>query len=321
MSPVAVVILTKACPGRLGEVLAAARVLAPERLLVLAAGGRPLVEGEQIPVFSYDPPLGAGGGLLRARTALEGFEGTLLILAADVGGLPRLLERHDAEGNACTLLAADLAEGEGLGRVVRDRMGRVVGLECEADPPPGLRVAALAIDGDRLFDLLTASGEGCAVADAVAVLYQQGGLIGAVVEPPASQQEPCRWCASPLRVGPESGLLQVGRFAALAVDRPGYNSGQLVCVPKRHVTSLLSLTPEELAEIGDLVREGEGRLRRVYRPDGLNLALGSGLAEHLELKVIPRWTGDLNFLPFAGGMKTVPESPAEAWRRLEEVRP
>jgi ATP adenylyltransferase len=116
-----------------------------------------------------------------------------------------------------------------------------------------------------------------------------------------------------------TGLLLASRHACLAVERPGFNSGQLVCYPRRHVTCALSLAPAEWEELAALLREGARLARRVYDFDALNVGLSSGTGAHLTFQLIPRWTGDLNFLPLVSGFKAVPEKPEDAWRRYREV--
>ena len=71
-----------------------------------------------------------------------------------------------------------------------------------------------------------------------------------------------------------------------------------------------------------LARRLEEVLREVYRPDGLNLGMnlgrsaGAGVADHIHLHVVPRWTGDTNFMTVAAGTRVIPEDPAQACARL-----
>ena len=63
-------------------------------------------------------------------------------------------------------------------------------------------------------------------------------------------------------------------------------------------------------------------MRRAYRPEGLNAGMnlgacaGAGVPGHLHVHVLPRWTGDTNFMPALAGTKVMPESLAAGWRRL-----
>ena len=74
-----------------------------------------------------------------------------------------------------------------------------------------------------------------------------------------------------------------------------------------------------------LAREAETWLRSLYQPDGLNMginmgeAAGAGVAEHLHLHALPRWTGDAGFMTTVGETRTLPEVLGETWRRLREL--
>ncbi len=104
-----------------------------------------------------------------------------------------------------------------------------------------------------------------------------------------------------------------------------YNGGHVMVAPKRHVGSLLEATAEELDEMMALARRLEAVFREVYKPDGINLGMnlgrpaGAGVADHIHLHVVPRWTGDTNFMTVAGGTRVIPEDPHDAAARLREL--
>ncbi len=113
-------------------------------------------------------------------------------------------------------------------------------------------------------------------------------------------------------------LLTVGEQVCMGLAPRPFNSGHLIVFPRRHVTSWLSLSAAELAEMARWIRSGEDLLARVCHFDALNLGYNSGAGEHLAFQLIPRWRGDLNFLPLVSGLKLVPESPRRTWQRLRE---
>jgi ATP adenylyltransferase len=88
------------------------------------------------------------------------------------------------------------------------------------------------------------------------------------------------------------------------------------------VGTLGDATTAELAEIMSLARRLEEVLREAYHPDGMNLGMnlgrvaGAGVADHIHLHVVPRWTGDTNFMTVTGGTRVIPEDPKLACARL-----
>jgi ATP adenylyltransferase len=101
-----------------------------------------------------------------------------------------------------------------------------------------------------------------------------------------------------------------------------YSSGHAMIAPLRHVGSLCEATLEELAEMMALARRLEAAFREEYRPDGVNVGMnlgrpaGAGVADHIHLHVVPRWTGDTNFMTVVAGTRVIPEDPEQACRRL-----
>jgi ATP adenylyltransferase len=102
-----------------------------------------------------------------------------------------------------------------------------------------------------------------------------------------------------------------------------YNPGHLMIAPRRHIDSLGRATAEELAEMMVLARRAEDAFREVYRPDGLNLGMnlgrsaGAGLADHIHLHIVPRWSGDSNFMTVVGETRVLSEEPGQACARLK----
>jgi ATP adenylyltransferase len=74
-----------------------------------------------------------------------------------------------------------------------------------------------------------------------------------------------------------------------------------------------------------LARDAELRLREIYRPDGLNLGLnlgrsaGAGVAGHVHLHALPRWTGDVSFMTSVGETRVLPEDLEVTWEKLNRA--
>ena len=95
--------------------------------------------------------------------------------------------------------------------------------------------------------------------------------------------------------------------------------------PVRHVGSLAELTDEEALEMHQLSVTGVDALERTYGPDGFNLGwnlgrvAGAGIADHVHLHVVPRWSGDTNFMPILADVKILPEHLLATRDRLREA--
>src|SRR5678815_2282390 len=104
-----------------------------------------------------------------------------------------------------------------------------------------------------------------------------------------------------------------------------YNNGHLMVVPKRHVASLASSTPEELVDLMRLTRHAEIALAQAYTPQGINVGInlgrpaGAGIVDHLHVHLVPRWTGDTSFMSVVGETRVLPEELSQTARRLRPI--
>ena len=112
-------------------------------------------------------------------------------------------------------------------------------------------------------------------------------------------------------------------FALL--NRYPYTGGHLMVVPYKQVADLPELTDEELADLMKLTCRCEKVLRRVMKAEGFNIGLnigraaGAGIAEHLHIHIVPRWTGDTNFMPVVAGATVVPQALTDLAKELRAV--
>ena len=119
-----------------------------------------------------------------------------------------------------------------------------------------------------------------------------------------------------------AGILARGATCYMVLNAFPYNSGHLMIVPYQHESSLAALPLETAEELMRLARRAESALRLVYHPDGLNLGLnlgesaGAGVAQHLHLHAVPRWSGDTNFMSVLAETRVLPEQLADSWQRL-----
>jgi len=98
------------------------------------------------------------------------------------------------------------------------------------------------------------------------------------------------------------------------LNRYPYNGGHLMVVPYRKTPDLNGLTDEELADLWKLTRRCTNALAQVMKPDGFNIginvgkAAGAGIVEHLHIHIVPRWSGDTNFMPVVAQTSVLPEA-------------
>jgi ATP adenylyltransferase len=104
-----------------------------------------------------------------------------------------------------------------------------------------------------------------------------------------------------------------------------YNNGHLMVVPRRHVGTLGALQPEELGEIASLTQRCEAALTEAYHPHGFNIGInvgksaGAGVLDHLHVHVVPRWSGDTNFMTVVATMRVLPEDLSASAERLRPI--
>jgi ATP adenylyltransferase len=122
--------------------------------------------------------------------------------------------------------------------------------------------------------------------------------------------------------GAERLVVHNGEHCFVVMNLYPYTGGHVMVTPKRHIATLAAATPEELSEMMGLARRLEAVLGEVYRPDGINVgmnlgrAAGAGIADHIHLHVVPRWSGDTNFMTTVSGTRVIPEDPEQSCRRL-----
>jgi ATP adenylyltransferase len=111
-------------------------------------------------------------------------------------------------------------------------------------------------------------------------------------------------------------------LAFVALAKYPYNPGHLLVLPVRHTGELEDLTVEENGAIAALLQRSLRALREAAAPQGFNVGLnlgriaGAGLPEHLHWHVVPRWSGDTNFMPVVGDTRVLPELLDETFRKL-----
>lgn len=110
--------------------------------------------------------------------------------------------------------------------------------------------------------------------------------------------------------------------AFVMLNRFPYTNGHLMVAPYRHTCDLAELGDEELLEINQLVSRSVGWIRGAFGPDGFNIgvnlgsAAGAGIPGHVHWHIVPRWSGDTNFMTTTGDVRVLPQSLEESYDRL-----
>ena len=123
----------------------------------------------------------------------------------------------------------------------------------------------------------------------------------------------------------ENLVLFRGVTAFVMLNAYPYTTGHLLVAPYRQVADIDLLNNEELLEINQLVAKSVRWLRAAYHPNGFNLGVnmgsagGAGIPIHIHWHVVPRWSGDTNFMTSVGDVRVMPESLSDSYVRLREV--
>jgi ATP adenylyltransferase len=141
-----------------------------------------------------------------------------------------------------------------------------------------------------------------------------------------SEKEPgCVFCKAAAAPDPERAerlVLARREQAFVLMNRFPYTHGHVMVIPRRHVSRLEDLDPGEQAALFHLTVDAQVALREALRPQGLNLGMnlgkvaGAGIEDHLHIHLVPRWTGDTNFMPVLADVRVMPETLAATWSSL-----
>jgi len=121
----------------------------------------------------------------------------------------------------------------------------------------------------------------------------------------------------------EKFILKRAGFNFVILNIYPYATGHLLIVPYEHIADLDKADKQTTDEMMDLMKSAQSALSEVYDPEGFNLgmnlgkAAGAGVAEHFHMHVLPRWTGDVNFMTAVGQTRTMPEGLGTTYQRLK----
>lgn len=119
-----------------------------------------------------------------------------------------------------------------------------------------------------------------------------------------------------------AGIVFRGQNCFLCLNAFPYCSGHVMVIPYLHESSLAALPTETAHELIDIAQRAESVFQKLYSPQGINMGLnlgkaaGAGVAGHLHLHALPRWSGDTNFMTVIGEARVLPEDLSVTWRRM-----
>lgn len=140
-----------------------------------------------------------------------------------------------------------------------------------------------------------------------------------------SQGDGCIFCL--IANDPENDranfVLHRAQHAYVLLNLYPYITGHLLIVPYLHTGEFDSVPKEITDELMDLAKRGQAALREVYSPAGFNLgmnlgaAAGAGVPDHMHIHLLPRWSGDTNFMTTVGDTRVLPENLETTYSKLQ----
>lgn len=132
----------------------------------------------------------------------------------------------------------------------------------------------------------------------------------------------CLFCKKPGTNPQESLILYTDDLIGVMLNRYPYSNGHLLIYPLRHTSTIEDFSREEGVRLFTIIQASTTILREAMQPEGFNVGMnvgrvaGAGIDEHIHLHVVPRWAGDVNFMPIFADVKIMPEHLEESYKKL-----
>ncbi|ADD69580.1 histidine triad (HIT) protein [Denitrovibrio acetiphilus DSM 12809] len=142
------------------------------------------------------------------------------------------------------------------------------------------------------------------------------------------KSDECVFCHNPAQdpsKDKENLILYRGRHNFIIMNLYPYNNGHLMVVPYKHTGDLCDLNDDEMLELMQLSQLTLRVFKKVFSPEGFNTgfnigkAAGAGIRQHIHFHVLPRWTGDTNFMPVLGETRVISEHIFDTYDTLKEA--
>lgn len=142
----------------------------------------------------------------------------------------------------------------------------------------------------------------------------------------STQPEGCFFCeAAAEPEDPERLVVHLSDHFMVMLNLHPYTNGHLMVAPLKHLAAPLAMAEDEFRDFWPLILKCQKVLEEVYSPEGFNLgmnlgrAAGAGVPDHFHFHIVPRWSGDTNFMSVLAGVRVVPEEPAQILDRLRPL--
>jgi ATP adenylyltransferase len=138
------------------------------------------------------------------------------------------------------------------------------------------------------------------------------------------KEERCIFCSKSKDDNDRKNLiLYRGNHCVVLMNLYPYNNGHLMISPYEHVSNPMELGENKLNEIMKISTKSMAVLSEKLKAEGFNFganigkAGGAGIEEHIHYHIVPRWTGDTNFMPVTGNAKVMVEGMLETYDKLK----
>jgi len=137
----------------------------------------------------------------------------------------------------------------------------------------------------------------------------------------------CIFCrAAKSRLDKKYYVVHRSKFCFSVLNVFPYNNGHIMIAPNRHRGDIADLTSDELLDLIKVLKISQRQLNKVLRPQAYNIGInigkeaGAGFAGHLHIHIVPRWKGDVNFMPVVFGSKVISQSLKQLHEKLTKKR-
>ena len=137
--------------------------------------------------------------------------------------------------------------------------------------------------------------------------------------------EGCVFCNKNTANDDNEHIIGRSEHVYLTLNRYPYSNGHLMVVPYAHIASQEEMTVDGLTDLMVTVNRALSILREAYNPHGFNLGVnlgqsaGAGIAAHYHFHIVPRWTGDANFMSTIGDTRVIPDTLDNVYQELKTL--